>query len=179
MFSRNIQHFGQAAGTPFTTPPLVNQFGYCGMTYHGEQLIQEGQYSINPDSVSRPTLDVVLDRLSDTTKRQPIYQDLINFDSFRGAIKKWRESTSTSPSGRHLGHYKSLLSIDSHASKYTEEAPDPGDELLTVMYHITTSAFNSGHSLDRWKQVRTCMIEKIPGFPRINKLRVIHLYEAD
>ena len=24
-------------------------------------------------------------------------------------FRKWRESTSTSPSGRHLGHYKALL----------------------------------------------------------------------
>lgn len=178
LFNRNIQHFGQAAGTPFTTPPLVDKFGYIGMTFQGEQLIQEGHHSINRDTISTPTLDV-LDRLTDTTKRQPIYHDLISFESFTSAIKKWRESTSTSPSGRHLGHYKSLLSIDSYASKYTEESPDPGSDILQVLYHIATSAFNSGQSLERWKQVTTCMIEKIPGEPRINKLRVIHLYEAD
>jgi hypothetical protein len=31
----------------------------------------------------------------------------------------------------------------------------------------------------RWQKVNTCMIEKLPGTPKINKLRVIHLYEAD
>jgi hypothetical protein len=40
LFARNIQHFGQADGTPFTTAPLVNKFGYSGLTHHGEQLIQ-------------------------------------------------------------------------------------------------------------------------------------------
>ena len=108
-----------------------------------------------------------------------MYHDLIDLDSFRKSIKKWRESTSTSPSGRHLGHYKSLLSIDSFSSKYTEDDPDPGSEILETIYHIATAAFNSGLSLDRWKHVTTCMIEKLPGVPRINKLCVIHLYKAD
>ena len=69
--------------------------------------------------------------------------------------------------------------MDSHSSKYTETDPDPGPELLRVIYHIAASAFQSGLTLERWKQITTCMIEKIPGVPCINKLRVIHLYEAD
>jgi Reverse transcriptase (RNA-dependent DNA polymerase) len=36
-----------------------------------------------------------------------------------------------------------------------------------------------GQTLDRWCQISTCMIEKKPGVIRIDKLRVIHLYEAD
>jgi hypothetical protein len=41
------------------------------------------------------------------------------------------------------------------------------------------TAANLGKSLDRWRQISTCMIEKIVGVPRIDKLRVIHLFEAD
>ena len=26
-------------------------------------------------------------------------------------MKKWRESTSTSPSGQHLGHYKTFVAV--------------------------------------------------------------------
>jgi hypothetical protein len=36
-----------------------------------------------------------------------------------------------------------------------------------------------GVSLQRWQTSLTSMIEKIPGCSKINKLRVIHLYEAD
>jgi hypothetical protein len=36
-----------------------------------------------------------------------------------------------------------------------------------------------GTSLPRWCNESTCMIEGIKGCPRIDKLRVIHLYEAD
>ena len=41
------------------------------------------------------------------------------------------------------------------------------------------SALNTGTSLNRWQNCTTMMIEKVPGCSRINKLRVIHLYEAD
>jgi hypothetical protein len=41
------------------------------------------------------------------------------------------------------------------------------------------AAVKSGTSLERWQHSTTAMIEKIPGTPKINKLRVIHLYEAD
>jgi hypothetical protein len=33
--------------------------------------------------------------------------------------------------------------------------------------------------LERWQSSMTSMIKKAPGNSKINKLRVIHLYEAD
>lgn len=71
LFTRNIQHFGQAAGTPFTTAPLVNKFGYVGVTFSGEQLIHEGTIPFDPNTINPPTYDV-LHRLADTTRSQPI-----------------------------------------------------------------------------------------------------------
>jgi hypothetical protein len=41
------------------------------------------------------------------------------------------------------------------------------------------TAANLGRSLERWGNISTCMIEKVIGVPRIDKLRVIHLFEAD
>jgi hypothetical protein len=41
------------------------------------------------------------------------------------------------------------------------------------------AAVRAGMSLNRWQNSTTAMIEKTLGLPRINKLRVIHLYEAD
>jgi hypothetical protein len=33
----------------------------------------------------------------------------LTMKEFTGKFKVWREATSTSPSGRHLGHYKALV----------------------------------------------------------------------
>jgi hypothetical protein len=52
-------------------------------------------------------------------------------------------------------------------------------KLLRVYYCIATDAFSWGESLPRWRTSITAMIQKIPGCWKINKLRVIHLYEAD
>jgi hypothetical protein len=37
--------------------------------------------------------------------------DLITFDDSKDALSKWKETTSTSPSSRHLGHYIRLLKL--------------------------------------------------------------------
>ena len=42
LFERNIAHFGQAEGTPFTIDPLLEEFGYTGMTSQGSALVQDG-----------------------------------------------------------------------------------------------------------------------------------------
>ena len=92
-------------------------------------------------------------------------------------FRTWNERTSTSPSGRHLGHYKALLAYPD------PDLPDDqlpvADRFYRVLTSITNAAIRAGHILNRWKAVVNVLIEKIPGVPRINKLRVIHLFEAD
>lgn len=166
LLKRNITHFGQAQGTQFTTDPLLSRFGYDGMSFHGTELGQSGIIPPGIESITPATRDVV-EGVSEPAFRHPIHTDLLTFETFVSAIKKWKESTSTSPSGRHLGHYKSLLAIDSKSCKYTKENPDPGPELLRVLYHIAVSAFQSGITLSRWTNITTCMIEKIPGTPKL------------
>ena len=39
-----------------------------------------------------------------------ISTNYITTEDFDGKMRKWKETTSTSPSGRHLGHYKVLVS---------------------------------------------------------------------
>jgi hypothetical protein len=91
----------------------------------------------------------------------------------------WNEQTSTSPSLRHLGHYKCLLVPDGNDKAYTDDNPNPAEAIMLVYYQVAMAALKSGNALERWTHVTTTMIEKIPGLPRIHKLRVIHLYEAD
>jgi hypothetical protein len=93
------------------------------------------------------------------------------------AIKAWAEKTSKSPSGRHLGHYKCLLVRDRADTQV--DKTDHGPDIMKVYYEVATAAANQGISLQCWQHSITSMIKKIPGSPKINKLRVIHLYKAD
>jgi hypothetical protein len=103
----------------------------------------------------------------------------IELPTFISTLRKWAESTSTSLSGRHLGHYKCLLVEDNHRNHYTTTNPDPKDKILEVYHKVATATLRIGISLERWQKSITTMIEKVPGNPKLNKLCVIHLYEAD
>jgi hypothetical protein len=81
---------------------------------------------------------------------------------------------STSPSGRHLGHYKLL--VNAYEDKnMTPETKEVAREILQLIVDIMDAACNKGFSLVRWTKVVNVMIYKKPGV----KLRVIHLFEAD
>ena len=63
---------------------------------------------------------------------------------------------------------------------------DEGKELETqrlALLHgqvdLLNYALTNGHSFDRWKVIVNVMLLKEPNNPRIHRLRVIHLYEAD
>jgi hypothetical protein len=53
------------------------------------------------------------------------------------------------------------------------------DILLKLYYQMITIAIKCGKPFQRWTERTPCMIEKKAGIARINKLRVIHLFETD
>jgi hypothetical protein len=79
-------------------------------------------------------------------------------------FKGWKESTSTSPSGRHLGHYKALIQ---HSI------------LLKCFAQFMNIVATRGIAIPRWCKATNVMIEKDAGKPCIHRLRIIHLFEAD
>ena len=102
--------------------------------------------------------------IPDSVKQQgEIPIDISDAELCRG-FKSWRETTATSPSGRHLGHYKAII-----------QEPTLRSFLLKFL-NIT---IQSGISIPRWSNAVNVLIEKDPGKPRINRLRIIHLFEAD
>ena len=94
---------------------------------------------------------------------EPIPTILSESDVLRG-FKGWKEATSTSPSGRHLDHYKSLI----------QDAT-----LLRCFVKFMNIAIQHGIAIPRWCNATSVMLEKDPGKPRIHRLRIIHLFEAD
>ena len=107
----------------------------------------------------------------------------LTFSEFQGKIVKWRETTTTSPSGRHLGCYKALFS----AGVY-EEATDleayrafcaKQQAIAGLLVSIINYAVRNQYVLQRWKWIVNTMIFKEIGVYKIHRLRVIHIYEAD
>ena len=69
------------------------------------ELILRGEYSTDElDDTTKLFLDTC-SNLTCGDSDLPI----LTFKAFRTKLRKWPERTSTSPSGRHLGHYKALI----------------------------------------------------------------------
>lgn len=78
-------------------------------------------------------------------------------------FKHWKESTTMSPSGRHLGHYKAIL-----------KCPD----LITFHCIMASLPLQYGFAPQRWTKAIQIMLEKNPGKLLIHRLRGIIILEA-
>jgi hypothetical protein len=97
----NIQHFRQAHGTPFTTSAMINTIGHNGVTSISEEILN-GKI---PDHLPKSP-KLLLKQLARVRETIPL--DMNEDDMCQGFLK-WRKNTTTSPSGKHLGIYKSLI----------------------------------------------------------------------
>ena len=123
------------------------------------------------------------------SNKLPEIDTKITATQVKAGYKKWRESTSTSPSGLHLGHAKTLVKCPKKIKptvtnaeeddESVKEEPSIADRLFEMEAQRANIALQQGFVLDRWKTIVSAMIEKIPGTPRIDKLRIIHIFEAD
>ena len=82
----------------------------------------------------------------------------------RQGYKLWKEKTTTSPSGRHLSHYKTLMTDDDFAEFFITQCTLP---------------VQHGFAPDRWAKAVQLMYPKKPGMPTLDKIRIIQIYEAD
>ena len=84
--------------------------------------------------------------------------------NFKNAIDKKREIIESSPSKRHIVHYK--LAARNNELSY----------IHTTMINI---GLVCGVALTRWKNAVNIMIEKDKGSPKLHRLRLVKLMEAD
>jgi hypothetical protein len=157
ILERNVKHFGQADGTLFTRNDIIKLFDYDGTSTNATDLIK-GHLDIQTIP-SVTNIARMLLHLLGQQNTLPQTDNTLTFLEFRKALVKWNEATSTSPSGRHLGHYKSLLRSDP-CELYNQHYSDPKDPILQVYYDILSHATISGISLRRWQNSTTAMFEK-------------------
>jgi hypothetical protein len=177
---RNHGHFGQAQGTPFTELPLRSEINWQADTPTSDDILN-GYHQL--DTINAiPQCQALLDTCKAASELDllPAY---ITEKEFERKIQIWRETTTTSPSGRHLGHYKALF-IKPIPNTEPEEPGQPtfADKQTFIrrsILAIINFCIRTGHSLERWKTIVNTMIFKETGNYKINRLRVIHIYEAD
>ncbi len=62
------------------------------------------------------------------------------------------------------------------------DPPDPlqsRNDILKLIIMMMDLAVTHTHTYDRWKTIWTLLLEKDIGDPKIDRLRTIHLYEAN
>jgi hypothetical protein len=105
----------------------------------------------------------------------------LTLKDFPAKLRIWRKSTSISPSGCHLGHYKAVCrpiayACEPHEKELLEAARQA---ILQAHLDIINYGLLHGYSVQRWQQVVNVMILKEPANHRIHRLCVLHLFEAD
>jgi len=128
----NSNQYHQAHGTPFGSGPLVEKLGRQGDT--------QIAYGLAKHTPRAPGTAVIL------------------ADNFINSYKKSLENTSSSPSGRHIGHYKAVTK----------------DHTLTQLHaDMMTIPFQAGFVPPRWTKVMDIMLEKEENNPRCHRLHFL------
>jgi hypothetical protein len=136
-----------------------------------------------------PVVQLLMDELvRPAHNHTPPIDDLLSAVTNR--LKKWDETTSVPPfSKRYLTQYISLIRIIREPSKNQDPPPilppeaqtlaEIAKELLQLHVSLLQLAIQHNQSYARWQRVANLMLEKDFGIPKIHRLRIIHLYEAD
>jgi hypothetical protein len=102
---RNQEHFGQVEGTPFTTGDVHDILGWDSLTEEGAAILA-GTFDV--DNLATDDASKAILRTLGEQNTIPEIPTTITAEGLIEAIKKWKARTSTSPSGRHLGHLKAM-----------------------------------------------------------------------
>jgi hypothetical protein len=136
--------------TPFGSGPLANTIGCNADTVAAKALV-EGKLPTGVLSSLLPETIRILQTFATPSTTLPASTNAIISDedcipTFRAAS----EATLSSPSGRHIGHYKAAVQ-------------DP--RLVSLHAKMMSVPFQVGFAPDRWTQVTDIMLEKDPGQP--------------
>jgi hypothetical protein len=147
---RNRSHFGQAQGTPFTVPPRSEDLNFNGSTSSTEMILDGIYDSSGLADITR----LVISNLHES--KYAIHAPLtttISNAAYMSKIKNWKESTSTSPSGLHLGHYHAMVARHDYSrlndSLEKEELDRKQSAIQSAHLALTNYALTHGYSFKR------------------------------
>ena len=132
---RNSYHLDQVQGTPLTIESLLSLIGTDSFISFSQELLN-GKADIT--SLKMPP--TITKYLNNSQQNKEIIStktiDHTPLNEYKQGFKKRKESTTTPPSGRHLGHHHSLLSPD--GNQYNEDKEDFSDRMWNLHYSITS-----------------------------------------
>jgi hypothetical protein len=109
LLAYNRESFRKAAESPLGSGLIFDNLKFSSLFTAGSEILS-GHVPPSWD-VKDPRLLEFLSSfaISDNIKNVPPIQTTISEEDFVYGIKGWKGTTSTSPSGRHLGHYKAII----------------------------------------------------------------------
>jgi hypothetical protein len=161
----NKQHFNQAQDTP--------------MAFHGTKDNISKKYHKYPEKVQ--------DLMKQFTKSmgqeaENVISPFVEEKDWIRKIRKSSERTTTSPSGMHLGHYKSMISphnwLYNTNSKIKNKYNVRQREMMKFQISLVNPALKSGYALERWKNVHSLLLSKDNWNVYMHRTRNINIYEA-
>ena len=163
LLKRNKKHYSQATYTTFGDRgpgfKYIDPDDPESDTYIDDML--NGVFE--PWETASPYLREWLQALRCTVEKE--MDTTLHLADFISLFKSIPESTASSVSGLHYGHYKTL-------SKHENST------FIEVLFDIVNLAFQTHSPLPRWRLATQLMLEKGKG-PAIENLRIIQLLEAD
>ena len=152
------KHNAQASESPLASPLWQTKLDHpqtresiLNGTFHDESLPPEVSEFLSSFALPSPA---------------PAVPFTYDFERFCSYIKSTKEKIASSPSGRHLGHYKTLLMMKKK-------------KLLHAIFDIMQLAMDHSLILDRFLGVALTLLEKETGSPKIHRLRPIALVETE
>ncbi|MGH7974392.1 MAG: hypothetical protein ACREBR_02605, partial [bacterium] len=163
LITRNISHFKQAEETPFASGQLADKIGNTGSGIVVDQILNgtfQHQHELLPET------NKFIEGLAAKKEVAEGHHIPVTFTSneFRKSTDKIRENTGSSPSGRHVGHYKAAVSHP---------------HLNWIHATMAQLPAQYGFAPLRWQHAIDKMLEKSPGVSKITRLRIIQLLEYD
>ena len=138
-----------------------------------------------PLHLQRETLPNLVQLLIDSfcyTTAPNVVTPEITEKEYKAKLKAWDETTSTSStSNMHLGHLKAYWANHTlpNNSNEARELTRTRNRILEGHLILLNYALKCGYSYNEWKHIVNIMLKKDKGLPKIHRLCVIHLYEAD
>jgi len=170
-------HFSQANGTLYMQTPLHNLLQYNGLTEFGNQVFHG---NIPQNLEIDPTTRLLLEHQQSLLEPNEETHLPLTFKDLMAGFKKWPERTTTSPSGWHLGIYKSMLK-DLPTKEDAKQNPPKlhGLQVMHSIFAMLQIAVKHTHTFQHWCIIWNMYLEKDIRVPKLSRLCTIHLMEAD
>jgi hypothetical protein len=166
------EHFAQAKGTPMTIDPIA-QFISHSLNTQVATVFKMGLLKIDqfPNIPSHQCQ--IFTELQRTKTSPPEIDVHITHRDISDGYKIWKESTLTSPLGRHLSLSKIWV------TKKTSTEYLSTEEYFRIFAKIYNTAINIGYPLKRWKIIHNLFTQKEKNNFKIHRLRFLHIIDAE